>query len=350
MATKHRILIVGVGSIGQRHLRCFQTTGRAALSLCETNADLRRQVADQYGIDRAFADLDAAMVDPPNAAVIATPSPLHIPMATKLAAAGVHLLIEKPLSTNLEGIDALRALIQEKHLLATLAYVWRANPILSAMKAAIESDRFGRPLHIMASFGQHFPTYRPAYRDIYYKDRAMGGGAIQDAMTHMFNAGEWLAGPIDRLSADAAHLALDGVEVEDTVNVLARQGRVLGCYSLNQYQAPNEATITVVCKRGTCRFEGHNARWRWMTSPGGEWVDEQHEPIDRDTPFVIQAGKFLNALENGHQSLCTFDEGLQTLRCNLAAIASASDGGWRQVGTGIVPGGLGEQDNEHEVG
>lgn len=42
-------------------------------------------------------------------------------------------------------------------------------------------------------------------------------------MTHLLNLGEWLASPIDRLTADAAHLALEGVTVEDTVNVLTRR-------------------------------------------------------------------------------------------------------------------------------
>ncbi len=328
---KQRVLTVGVGSIGQRHLRCFQKTGRARLAICETNADLRQRVAEQYCIDDVFPDLDAALTDPPDAAVIATPAPSHIPIATKLAEAGVHLLIEKPLSTSLDGIDALFATITENRVLASVAYVWRANPVLAAMKAAIDSGRFGQPLHLTASCGQHFPTYRPAYREIYYKDHAMGGGAIQDAMTHLLNVGEWLAGPIDRLVADAAHLALEGVEVEDTVNILTRQGRILGCYSLNQHQMPNETTVTVACERGTCRFEGNNARWRWMTSPSADWINEPHEPLERDTPFVIQANHFLDVLEKRAQANCSLDEGCHTLRCNLAALASISQGGWQQV-------------------
>ena len=69
----------------------------------------------------------------------------------------------------------------------------------AAMKAALDSGRFGRPVQLVAVCGQHFPTYRPAYREIYYRDRATGGGAIQDAITHVLNLGEWLIGPVDRL-------------------------------------------------------------------------------------------------------------------------------------------------------
>ena len=65
--------------------------------------------------------------------------------------------------------------------------------MLAAMREAIHEGRFGRPVQLTLVAGQHFPTYRPTYRDTYYKDRAAGGGAVQDALTHHLNAVEWLA-------------------------------------------------------------------------------------------------------------------------------------------------------------
>jgi predicted dehydrogenase len=179
--------------------------------------------------------------------------------------------------------------------------------------------------------GQHFPTYRPAYREIYYKDHATGGGAIQDAITHVLNASEWLVGPIDRLTVDAAHQVLEGVSVEDTVHVLTRHGGVLGSFSLNQYQSPSEMTITVVCDGGTARFEGHKNRWRWMLKPDEPWHDETFEPIPRDQLFINQAVAFLDLLEGSAKPLCTLEEGLQTLRVNLAALASSKNGNWQST-------------------
>ena len=108
MATKHRVLVIGVGSIGERHLRCFRNTGRAELALCEVNEALRADVARRYGVGRAFGRFEDALAEPHDVAVIATPAPLHVPQATRLAEAGVHLLIEKPLSTSLDGVDRLR--------------------------------------------------------------------------------------------------------------------------------------------------------------------------------------------------------------------------------------------------
>lgn len=332
MATSHDVLVIGVGSIGERHLRCFQNTGRARLSLCETNADLRKRIAEKYGIERVYADFQDALADDRHdAAVICTPAHLHIVMAAQLAEAGVHLLIEKPLSTSLDGVDALRQVIAGKGIVAAVAYVQRAQAGLQAMKQAIGSGRFGRPVQLTVQCGQHFPTYRPAYREIYYKDRATGGGAIQDALTHMINAAEWLVGPVDRLAADAAHQVLEGVDVEDTVHVIARHGDVLASYSLNQHQAPNEATVTVAGTAGTCRWELHLNRWRWMLEPGGSWHDEEFGPLERDTVFIRQADAFLDTLEGKRPPLCTLEEGIQTLRVNLAVLAAVDKGVWQSI-------------------
>ena len=327
---KHRVLVVGAGSIGERHIRCFLAAGRCEVSLVEINEALRQAVEVRYAV-RGFANLEAGLKERPRIAVIATPAHLHVEMATKLAEASIHLLIEKPLATSEAGIARLLSLVREKNRIAGVAYVYRSHPVLSDMREAICSGTFGPPVQIVVVAGQHFPTYRPAYREIYYRERATGGGAIQDALTHLINAGEWLVGPVTRLVADAAHQVLPGVEVEDTVHVLTRHGRALGSYSLNQHQAPNETSITVICERGTARFEVHNSRWRWMASPGGEWQDGLCQPLERDELFTRQANLFLDAVEGKQPPTCSLEDGLQTLRVNLAALKSLESGTWEAI-------------------
>lgn len=335
-----RILVIGAGSIGERHLRCFLATQRADVSFVEINAALRDVIAQRYPAARPFASLDEALTangasadagaDSPayDAAVVCTPAPLHVSQSIRLVESGLHVLIEKPLGTSLDGIEALREAMERRGRVVGIAYVYRCHPLLVAMRAAIASGRWGRPVEVIAVSGQHFPTYRPAYRQIYYADRAQGGGAIQDALTHVLNAGEWLVGPTARVVVDAAHQVLEGVQVEDTVHLLARHGSTLASYSLNQYQAPNEFTLTVVCERGTARCEFHRHRWLWLETPGGEWQAESIEPLERDTLFVAQAHAFLDACEGRAAVRCTLDEGLQTLRVNLAALRSVDSGRW----------------------
>lgn len=331
MNSKKSVLVVGVGSIGERHVRCFGNTGRAEISICEINPELRKKVAERYSPAHAFASLDDGLNAKPDAVFICAPADLHIPMALRAAAANVNLLIEKPLSINLNGIAELRREVAQRNLVAIVAYTYRYHPVLSAMRDAIRSGRFGEPVECVAVWGQHFPFYRPAYRQIYYRSRATGGGAIQDSITHAVNAAEWLVGPIDALVADAGHQVLDGVEVEDTVHVIARHGNVMGSYSLNQYQAPNESFITVVCTKGTARMEFHNCRWMWATEPGAPWNIEPSKMLERDDLFTAQANGLLDLLEGKAPPRCTLNDGEQTLRTNMATLASVENRAWQKL-------------------
>lgn len=327
----HKLVVIGVGSIGERHVRCFQRTGRAAVSIVEINPALRKSIADRYNVP-AFATLEEALAAGPTVAVVATPAHTHIPLAMQLASAGLHVLVEKPLSVNGDGIDTLRQRIAERGVVAGMAYVLRISPAVRAMKQALAQGRIGRPLEVVAVSGQHFPTYRPAYREIYYTRHETGGGAIQDALTHLVNATEWLVGPVDALVCDAAHCALPCVEVEDTVHLLTRHSGVLGSFSLNQHQAPNETTLTIIGERGVLRWQAHRNSLSSMHSPGEEWQEESFGTLERDDLFVAQASAFLDAVEGIRPVHCTIDEGLQTLRVNLAALASARNGAWQRLG------------------
>ncbi len=329
--SRPHVVVIGVGSIGERHLRCFGHTDRTDLSICEINQTLRNEIAQRYSVKQAFADFNEVVDSQPHAAVICTPAHLHIPMAEKLASVGTHLLIEKPLSTSVEGVQSLIDLTGEKNVTAAVAYVMRMNPLLAEVRQVICDRRFGEPVQVSTMSGQHFPTYRPAYREIYYTERAKGGGAIQDALTHQVNSVEWLVGPITRVAADAAHQVLEGVVVEDTVNVIARHGDVQSSFSMNQHQAPNETTMKIVCQRGTIQIEFHRCRWIWQSEPEQDWQEGSQIELQRDDMFVSQANMFLDAIDSNTRAACSVEDGLQTLKSNLAILRAADTRSWQDV-------------------
>ncbi|MEC9009041.1 MAG: Gfo/Idh/MocA family oxidoreductase [Planctomycetota bacterium] len=326
------VLVIGTGSIGERHTRCFLSTERCRVSICEINDDLRNDVANRYPVDDSFADLDTALQHHPDIAVICTPAHLHVSMAVTLLQQGIAVLCEKPLSVSLEGIEQLEELATAKDAKFSMAYVMRAHPLLTEVRHQVLSGDFGRPLEIGVVSGQHFPHYRPAYREIYYTNRATGGGVIQDGLTHVVNYIEWLVGPMTRVAADCDHLALPGVDIEDSVHVIARHGNVMAHYSMNQHQAPNEGQLTVICERGTIRVETHRMRWQVATEPETPWTVHQLEPLERDDLFVFQAHRFLDYVSGeSNTPLCPFEDGLQTLRCNLAIMHAADTHTWVEV-------------------
>lgn len=318
------ILIIGCGSIGERHLRCFQKTGRCTVAACDTNPTLTSTMAARYQVP-VFESLDAALAAQSfDAAVVCTPAHIHLPITRQLLAAGLHVFIEKPLAIDLTQVPATRDAIEQADRFVAVAYVYHLMPWLAEARQFLLTQELGQPLHIASTSGQHFPTFRPAYRDIYYARHDLGGGAIQDALTHVVNAVEWLIGPCTRLFCDASHLALDGVTVEDTVNVTARHGAILAAYSITQFQAPNENTIQVNCERGSLKIEVHNRRWGFLKHGETDWTWHVTPPLERNDLFIAQANAFLDGMEGQPQSLCTFEEAVQTLRFNEAALRSAT--------------------------
>lgn len=322
----HSVLIVGCGSIGERHVRCFLLTGRARVTGCDTSAPLLQRIAETYRIptrnDAAAAIADADF----DTVVICTPAHLHVPLALQALKAGKNVLIEKPLSQSLAGVNELLEVHASSGRQAAVAYVYHAYPFLIEAKAFLARREFGPVLQATAVSGQSFPTFRPAYASTYFRDRATGGGAIQDSITHIANWMEAVLGPTDSLFCDCAHLSLPGVEVEDTVHVVARHGGILVNYSLNQFQAPNETVLQFNAERGSVRVELHRQRWGTFRPGEKDWSWHERPVAERDAAFIGQAEAFLDQVEGKPPRLCSLAAAAQTLRFNLAALASSTQG------------------------
>lgn len=324
------VLIIGCGSIGERHLRCFQKTGRARPTACDANPALLETMAKTYGVP-TVSDWEKAIVPGAyDAVVICTPAHLHVPMAIRTLRAGSHVLIEKPLSQSTQGIAELMQAHIASGRKAAVAYVLHVYPLLSQARDFLRSGELGPIRHVTTTSGQYFPAGRPAhavhYSKTYYRDRKMGGGAIQDALTHTANWMESILGPTDSLYCDSSHQVLPDVEVEDTVNLSARHGDVLINYTINQFQAPNESTYQFNTAKGSVKIELHNRRWGVMRLGEPGWTWHEVPAADRDAPFITQADRFLDFIEGKPAELCTLEAGAQTLRFNLAALASSDQG------------------------
>jgi predicted dehydrogenase len=323
---KPKLLVIGCGSIGERHLRCLQRTGRAQVFACEANAPLLQKITQQYQVT-GFPDVAAALkAEKFDGAVVCTPANTHISIALQCYRQGAALLIEKPLSTGLGEVEELRQEMARRKQLVRVAFVQHFQPGIRAVREELRKGTFGQPLQTATVAGQHFPTFRPAYRQTYYTRHETGGGAIQDALPHLANAIEWLVGPTTRVYCEAGHQALEGVTVEDTVSAAARNGNVLSTYTMNQFQAPNEATFLVHCERGSYKVELHEQRWGAYGHGASGW-DYHSAPVkERDDLFVAQASAFLDGLAGAETDLGTLDEAVQTLKFSLAALESWRSG------------------------
>lgn len=319
------VLIIGCGSIGERHLRCFLKTGRVQATACDANPVLLQKMADTYKVPVA-ADWQAALKAKFDAVVICTPANLHVAMATQALEAGSHVLVEKPLSHSLAGVDEFIKTRDRTGRQVAVAYVLHVYALLTAARDFVRRGEFGPVKQAVVVTGQSFPFYRPAYAQTYYRDRKTGGGAIQDALTHSVNWVESVIGPADSVLCDCAHLDLPNVDVEDTVHVSSRHGATLASFALNQFQQPNETTLQFNSAEGSVKIEFHQQRWGTLARGAGDWTWHSVAMGERDTPFIAQANAFLDQLEGRPSRLCSLEAAAQTLRFNLAALASAESG------------------------
>jgi len=321
-----QILVVGCGSIGERHVRCLQKTGRAQVVVCESRPSVLEKVRGDYQVE-GFASFDEALNSRPfQGVLICTPAHTHIPLSLIALKSKAALLIEKPLSTSLEGINEFQSEVETTKSYVAIAYVYHFMPAFVAVREFLREGALGKPLQVSVVAGQHFPTFRPAYREIYYTRHETGGGAIQDALTHLINVIEWMVGPTNRITCEARHQALPGVEVEDTVSASARNGDTLVTYSLNQFQAPNEMTFQIHCEGGSVMIEVHQQRWGTFLKGASNWEFHAAPVAHRDDLYTAQVGAFLDGLEGKPTALCTLEQAVQTLRVNLAALESARTG------------------------
>jgi predicted dehydrogenase len=315
------ILVVGGGSIGERHVRCFQEIG-CAVSLCDTNAQRLAAMAEKYHLARTFTDLTQATGDVWYGVVIATPANLHAGHAAAIAHTTEAFLIEKPLATRLDDAQWLLGKIGAK--VVRVGYVLRVHPATQHVRQLLNQGVIGELRQVTVTAGQHFPSLRPAYRDIYYKSHETGGGAVQDAATHLFDIVQYLAGPLDWIFCDYAHQELAGVEVEDTVHLVGRAGgeKVLVSLALNQFMAPNETHLQLNGSRGSLAIRFHEHRAGIFLNGDVEWTWTEPLVEERDDLFREQAQSFLSAAIGQETPLCSFEEGVRALKVNLAALLS----------------------------
>src|SRR5690554_1922261 len=118
-----KVLIIGSGGIGRRHLRGYAATGRAELSIIEPHAERRAEVKSLFNIAQSYAELAQADLSTFDLAVICAPAHLHVPLMQACAVAGLPFMVEKPLSVTMEGVDAALAAVAEAGVLARVGYI-----------------------------------------------------------------------------------------------------------------------------------------------------------------------------------------------------------------------------------
>ncbi len=323
-------LIVGLGSIGRRHLsNLTQLEPDLNVTVWHQHSSPNDHAADYAArpVHHVFNVRDALKAKP-RFALITGPASVHVETALELAGRDIHLLIEKPLSNRLEGIDLLVALCREKKCALLVGYNYRFYPPLQAMRQAIDDGRIGRVLSVRAEVGQYLADWRPGvdYRQTVSARSELGGGALLE-LSHEIDYVRWLAGEITEVSARIGHVSDLELDVEDTAEItLAFASGAIGSIHLDMVQRAPTRTCKVIGTTGTLIWDGIRHHVRLYSSETSQWADVSAPSVrDRNESYRAELRHFLDCVAGKATPAVTGEEGRRVLQIVLAARRSAMD-------------------------
>lgn len=291
------LLIVGAGSVGERHLRNLLALGYHNLVVYrQRNLPFRTLDPGQVRVVTDFAE---ALALRPKAAFITSPTAQHLPQALACAEAGMHLLVEKPLSHTTEGLDQFKAVVARRSVYVQVGYMMRFHPLVQELKAVIDEGRYGRLLSFTTRWGEYLPNWHPweDYRTSYAARKELGGGAAL-TLSHDLDLVLWLVpSPLRDSYTLPNHAPALEVDVEAGMDfLLGFDDGTTGHVHLNFFEQPPTRYLHFAFERGTARFDYYANTLKFGT-PDGETV-RSREGFDRNRMFVDQAVHFFRKTES----------------------------------------------------
>jgi predicted dehydrogenase len=336
-----KILIAGLGSIGQRHVRnlrgllgseveiiAYRARGLTDALAGSIAVDGQGNVARDYGI-RAYRDFGEALGQDPDAVLICNPTSVHIPVALSAAEAGCHLFIEKPVSHSLDGLNRLATIIREKRLQVLVGFQFRFHPGLRLVKQLIDDGGIGPVIHVQAHWGEALMNWHPGedYRQSYSARADLGGGVLL-TLSHPLDYLRWLFGEVDLVSAITERVSGLDIDVEDVADIHLRfESGVLGTVHLDYIEQPGSHVLQITGRDGTIRFDNRDGAVRCFRSEHGGWETfPAPDGFQRNTMFVDEMRHFLACLNRQAAPLVTLTDGIKNVELVLAAKRAAACG------------------------
>jgi UDP-N-acetyl-2-amino-2-deoxyglucuronate dehydrogenase len=269
------------------------------------------------------------------AVTVATPHPLHAVPTILCAAAGAHVLVEKPLAASVADCDAMLAAARKSGVTLGVISQRRFYEPVRRMRAAIDAGKIGRPS--LGTFQMYSWRDEAYYRSDPWRGKwaTEGGGVLVNQSPHMLDLLQWFMGEIEEVTGCWGNLNHPYIEVEDTALAMLRfKGGGLSSivYSLSQrpgiytkvhVHGSNGASVGVETDRGATFIAGMsgvaepplNDLW---TIPGEEGLLAKFQEADRATfPAIdatehyhrMQIADFLSAVQAGRAPAVTGEEG-----------------------------------------
>jgi predicted dehydrogenase len=327
----NRVLIVGFGSIGQRHLRL----ARELLPGADIRV-LRHQFSNEIPefANGCFFTIKDALVFSPHICVIASPAPFHLATAQALASAGVHLLIEKPLSSSTDGIAQLLKTCKDQHAVLLIGYNLRFLPSLQRFRSLLDEGVIGKVLSVRCEIGQYLPSWRPEidYRKGVTANKALGGGVLLE-LSHEIDYLRWIFGEVEWVTSSLSRQSGLEIDVEDSAHLIlgfapqAERVQIIGTLNLDLIRHDTTRTCVVICENGSLRWDGMTGQVMVYRAGEKEWCELFSYQHQRDDSYQAEWQHFIACVSKSTAPLISGEDGLRVIQIIEAARRAAISGG-----------------------
>jgi predicted dehydrogenase len=320
-----RVAVVGLGSIGRRHLENLDRLGVARRVVVRRPRGANAAFEPPGGVAVGHS-LQDALGDRLDAAIICNPTSLHVETALEYLEAGVAVLIEKPIAHRLEDAERLIAAARRSGACAGMAYAMRYHPAYRLAHDAIADERLGRMLYAKVWFEAYLPDWHPweDYRESYAARRDLGGGALP-TLDHEIDFLNWCLGQAEWFEGRSGRSGALDIDAGDWATLSMRYpGGVMAGGMFSLCRRDRSRGFEFVGERGTLRFNLESSRL--VLSRGGEYGAEllwNGAGYDLNDIYLEMLRDFLGVLVDRRPPPVPLEAGLHALR-----VAGAATGGW----------------------
>jgi len=319
-----KILIIGGGSIGQRHLRNLKDIGIENISILDVDKKRLPVLEEKYRV-KTHKNLGNALKEKWNAIFICTPPSSHIEIALKATATRTPLFIEKPLSDNLKNIPKLIAKIKKNKIPVMIGYNLNFHPHFQEIKKILKEKILGQIWGVKAEYGSYLPDWHPweDYRKGYSAQKRLGGGIILDDI-HEIDYLYSLFGKVKKIFTWAGKLSDLEINTEDYAEIiLLFENGVVGQIHMDYLQRMPSRNLKIIGEKGTLSWDIRKSELSYFLVKDKKWQIHRIKDFDYNQTYLNEIRHFFDCLKKKKHFVTDINRGYQTLKIALAAKKSA---------------------------
>lgn len=332
MAAKIKIAIIGAGLIGPRHAQSVVACPDAELVAFVDPSPQADAVAKRFEVP-CYDSVDALLASEllPDASIVCTPNGTHVGISERLLQAGLHVLVEKPVSIDVQSGQRLAETVKHSNTRLLVGHHRRFNPYVVATKRALDDGAVGKPIAVSglwtlckpASYFHH-PTE--------WRGLKQGGGPILINLIHDIDILQYLLGPITRVHAEQTASQRNHEAEEGAAILLRFASGAVGTFVLSD-ATPSPHSFEsgtgenpIIPQHGGdfYRIFGSNGTlsvgdmklWRHARGDEKSWSNrliEESIETDLKVPFHEQINHFINVVRGIEDPRCSIDDGLSAV-------------------------------------